>query len=126
MRKTLLLTLPLFLVFLFGGLMGNYAEVGQWLYNSSMAMESKSAGLEARKADIGEMEMSYYIHENSTKPTLVMLYGYSTVSYVALCCAKHFAEDYQIVIPQMAGHGEIAAHESWSVSRPAYVKSVVA
>ena len=126
MKKTLLLTVPLFLLFLFGGLMGNYAEVGQVLYDSSMAIESKSAGLEARKADIGEMQMSYYIHENNAKPTLVMLHGYSSDKNVWIRFAKHFAEDYQIVIPDLAGHGDTPYDESWSYSMPAQAKRVVA
>lgn len=126
MKKTLLLTVPLFLVFLFGGLMGNYGEVGQVLYDTSMSIESNLAGLEAKKADIGEMEMSYYIHANANKPTLVMLHGYSSDKNIWIRFAKHFASDYQIVIPDLAGHGETPYDESWSYSMPAQAKRVVA
>ncbi len=109
MKKSALFMVPLLLVFLLGGLISNYGEVGQMLYDHSMKLESNLSGLEAKKADIGEMEMSYYIHANANKPTLIMLHGYSSDKNVWIRFAKHFTDDYQVVIPDLAGHGERGA-----------------
>ncbi len=126
MKKTLLLIVPLVLMFLFGGLIGNYGEIGQVLYDNSMRLESSLAGLEANKADIGEMEMSYYIHAKPSKPTLIMLHGYSSDKNVWIRFAKHFAVDYQIIIPDLAGHGDTPYNADWNYSMPAQAKRVVA
>lgn len=106
--------------------MGNYAQIGQVLYDSSMTLESSLAGLEAKKEDIGEMQMSYYIHENTGKPTLVMLHGFSSDKNIWNRFAKHFSDDYQIVVPDLAGHGDTPYDESWSYGMPAQAKRVVA
>lgn len=126
MKKSALFMVPLLLVFLFGGLISNYGEVGQMLYDHSMKLESNLSGLEAKKADIGEMEMSYYIHANANKPTLIMLHGYSSDKNVWIRFAKHFTDDYQVVIPDLAGHGDTPYDESWSYSMPAQAQRVVA
>ena len=126
MKKTGLLTIPLALMFLFGLVMGNYAEVGQWLYKNAMSVESSIAGLEAKEANVGEMEMAYYIHANPGKPTLLMLHGFSSNKDIWNRFAKHFANDYQIIVPDLAGHGATPYNKSWSYSMPAQAKRVVA
>lgn len=126
MKKTLALTLPLLAIFLFGGLLSNYGEVGQVIYDKSMAIESSIAGLEAKTADIGEMNIAYYINDNPTKPTIVMLHGYSSNKNIWNRFAKYFTDDYQLVVPDLAGHGDTPFKEEWSYSMPAQAKRVVA
>lgn len=126
MKKTGLLTIPLALMFLFGAVMGNYAEVGQWLYKNAMSLESNLAGLEAKKANVGEMEMAYYMHSNPGKPTLLMLHGYSSNKDIWNRFAKYFKDDYQLIVPDLAGHGDTPYDASWSYSMPAQAKRVVA
>lgn len=126
MKKTALLTVPLVIMFLFGVVMGNYGEVGQWLYKNAMSLESSIAGLEANKADIGEMEMAYYIHANPGKPTILMLHGYSADKDNWNRFAKYFSDDYQVIVPDLAGHGDTPYDPSWSYSMPAQAKRVVA
>src|SRR5690554_8130143 len=106
MKKTLALTLPLLAIFLFGGLLSNYGEVGQVIYDKSMAIESSIAGLEAKKADIGEMNMAYYINDNPTKPAIVMLNGYRSNKNIWNCFAKYFTDDYQLFVHDLVGHGD--------------------
>src|SRR5690554_668649 len=126
MKKTLALTLPLLAMFLFGGLLSNDGEVGQVIYDKSMAIESSVAGLEAKTADIGEMNIAYYINDNPTKPTIVMLHGYSSNKNIWNRLAKYFTDDYQVVVPDLAGHDHTPFEQAWSYSIPARAERVVA
>src|SRR5690554_6993548 len=105
MKKTLALTLPLLAMFLFGGLLSNYGEVGQVIYDKSMAIESSVAGLEAKTAEIGEMNIAYYINDNPTKRTIVMLHGYSSNKNIWNRFAKYFTDEYDLVVADLAEIG---------------------
>ncbi len=86
----------------------SYPAVGHVLYRSSMAAEATLYGFEKRRVNIGELDMSLYRGGSDDRPTLLMLHGYSADKNVWLRFARHFVDDYQVIIPDMAGHGETA------------------
>lgn len=126
MKKVLLTIAIMLAAFLAGVFNAHYAAIGGWMYNNAMSLEANLAGLEKYQADIGEMELSYLLAANPGKPTLLMLHGYSADKNVWIRFAKHFTKDYQVVIPDLAGHGETPFKQEWSYAMPAQAKRVVA
>ena len=84
----------------------SYPAVGHILYNTSMAAEASIYGFKKRSIDIGELTMGFYEGGNSKQPSIVMLHGYSADKNVWLRFARHFVDDYHVIIPDMAGHGD--------------------
>lgn len=119
MKKSLYLVLPLLAALLFGLYQGAYLQVGQWLYKNAMHMEANLYGFDTGRADIGEMKLAYYWHANPGKPTLVMLHGYSADKDVWLRFARHFTSQYQVLIPDLAGHGDSPFDPTWNYGMPA-------
>lgn len=119
MNKILLLAVPLLLVFCFGLIRGNYAATGQWLYDHAMAAEASLYGFTTEQVDIGDMTLSLYHHENPGKPVIVMLHGYSADKNVWPRFARHLTDDYDIIIPDMAGHGDSPFNPQWNYGMPA-------
>lgn len=102
----------------------NYAAVGQWIYRNSQATEAWLYGFELKRMDIGEMELTLYQHTNPGKPVLVMLHGFSADKVVWLRFARHLTEQYQIIIPDLAGHGASPYQNEWDYSVPAQSRRV--
>lgn len=107
MKKFLLIA---FVTLIAGGLWSyhSYPALGHLLYTASMAGEASIYGFKERRVDIGELEMSLYQGGKPEQPTLLMLHGYSADKNVWLRFAKHFVDDYHVIIPDMAGHGDTA------------------
>ncbi len=93
-----------------------YPLIGNYVYRGSMAAEAALYGFHKQRADIGELEMVFYRGGNPEKPTLLMLHGYSADKDVWLRFARHFTDDYQVIIPDMAGHGETGFSKEWDYS----------
>lgn len=105
------------------------AKTGQWVYDNSMAAEAAIYGLSEQSIPIGDMTLSVYRNSSnlgSDKPTLLMLHGYSAEKSVWLRFAKHFTDDFNIIIPDMAGHGKTGFDKSWDYSGPAQAARLVA
>ena len=83
-------------------------------------------GFEKESVDIGDMKLALYRHANPGKPTLVMLHGYSADKDVWVRFAKHFTDDYQIIIPDLAGHGDSPYQPEWNYGMPAQAARVMA
>jgi len=119
MKRILLLTglgLPVILLAL---ILFIPAQFGQVVYQSTTRIETKIYGLEQTLVDIGEMKISLYQNEPADRPTIVMLHGFSADKDVFIRFAHYFAEDFNIVIPDMAGHGDTGFEESWDYGMPA-------
>lgn len=101
------------------GVQRNYAAVGLWIYQNSQAAEAWLYGFELRRVDIGEMELTLYQHTNPGKPVLVMLHGFSADKVMWLRFARHLTEQYHILIPDLAGHGDSPYQSGWDYSVPA-------
>lgn len=100
-------------------------SVGHAVYAKATDWEAKFYGLEQYQLDIGGMKIAYYsnLKENSeNRPSIILLHGYSADKDVWPRFAKHFLEDYYVLIPDMAGHGDTGYHKDWSYSAPAQAK----
>ena len=105
------------------------AQMGQWVYDSSMSVEASIYGFSEQEIPIGEMSLSVYRNSSnlgSDKPTLLMLHGYSAEKTVWLRFAKHFMDDFNIIIPDMAGHGKTGFNADWDYTGPAQAARLVA
>lgn len=94
-------------------------SIGHFIYNNATDIEAQFYGLQQDTVDIGELSISLYQNEKKNRPTLLMLHGYSADKDVWPRFAKYFTDDYHIVIPDMAGHGETEFNSEWSYSAPA-------
>jgi abhydrolase domain-containing protein 6 len=126
MKKISLLILPLVLALVIGMLNGAYGRVGHWLYANVTDLEASAYGFEQSAVDIGDMELALYSNSNPGKPVIVMLHGYSADKDVWPRFAKHFVDDYRVIIPDMAGHGDTGFDASWDYSMPAQAKRLAA
>lgn len=126
MKKISLLILPLVLALVVGMVNGAYGRVGHWLYANVTDLEASAYGFEQSAVDIGDMELALYSNNNPGKPAIVMLHGYSADKDVWPRFAKHFVDDYQVIIPDMAGHGDTGFDASWDYSMPAQAKRLAA
>lgn len=93
-----------------------YLDIGHWLYQNGEAAEAWLYGFEQKQVDIGEMTLSLYQHSNPGKPVIVMLHGFSADKMVWLGFARHLTEQYQILIPDLAGHGDSPYQANWDYS----------
>ncbi|MAD74641.1 MAG: hypothetical protein CML20_07615 [Rheinheimera sp.] len=106
------------------GIQRYYGELGHWLYEKGEATEAWLYGFERTQVDIGEMALSLYVHSNPSKPVIVMLHGFSADKMVWLRFARHLTEQYQILIPDLAGHGDSPYQTEWDYSVPAQSERV--
>ncbi len=127
--KKILLALVLGLPLLFVALVLSLpVQTGQWVYDSSMAVEASIYGFSEQEVPIGEMTLSVYRNSKnlgSDKPTIVMLHGYSADKGVWLRFARHLSDDFNIIIPDLAGHGDTGFNKEWSYTGPAQAARVV-
>ena len=119
MKKTTLLFSALLLALVFGLIRGQYANVGHWIYANATDLEASLYGFEQTTVDIGEMSLALYDNQQRGKAVIVMLHGYSADKDVWARFAKHLSNDYHIIIPDMAGHGDSPYDPSWDYSMPA-------
>jgi len=95
------------------------AKCGRVAYGLSVKIESRLCGLRRSKIDIGEMEISLYHSKMSVRPTILMLHGFSADKDHWVRFARYFRKDFNIVIPDMAGHGDTGYDQNWDFTMPA-------
>ncbi|SEN58957.1 Pimeloyl-ACP methyl ester carboxylesterase [Pseudomonas sp. ok272] len=84
-----------------------WPRIGHLLYNASMALEARMYHLRKVTVPIAEMGMVTYLGGPATaEKTILMLHGYSCDKTIWLRFARHFVDDYRVIIPDLAGHGE--------------------
>jgi pimeloyl-ACP methyl ester carboxylesterase len=68
---------------------------------------AKTAGLEKVQSEINGYNVSYYISKERSQPeTLVLLHGLGDDKTTFLQAAMYLSEAFNLVIPDLAGHGE--------------------
>lgn len=122
MKKIISLFSLLILAALFGVIQGAYLPLGQWLYQQGTDLEASLYGLEQQQINIGEMSLALYRNHNPTKPVVVMLHGYSADKDVWVRFARHLTDDFQVLIPDMAGHGDSAYDPNWDYGMASQAK----
>lgn len=98
--------------------------VGKWVYANVSDAEAKHYGFEQVTVDIGEMKMAAYVGGPEDKPAIVMIHGYSADKDVWPRFAKHFVDDYRVIIPDLAGHGDTGFDPKSSFRGPAQAERV--
>lgn len=98
--------------------------VGTWVYAKVSDAEAKYYGFEQVSVDIGEMRMSTYMGGPEDKPAIVMIHGYSADKDVWPRFAKHFVDDYRVIIPDLAGHGDTDFDPESSFRGPAQAERI--
>ncbi len=126
MKKSALLIISLLLALLAGLYQGAYSCIGHWLYANVTDLEANIYGFTEERVNIGEMELALYRNDNPGKPAIVMLHGFSADKDVWPRFAKHFVADYQVIIPDMAGHGDTGFKPEWDYGMPAQAARVAA
>lgn len=126
LKKSLLALAAILLVFV-GATFIAPAPMGKAVYEWAAPFEAGLYGLEKAQVNIGEMDI--YLYQNGIKPerpTIVMLHGYSADKDVWPRFAQFFSEHYNVLIPDMAGHGETGFHKDWDYGGPAQVERIIA
>ncbi|MGJ8686001.1 MAG: alpha/beta fold hydrolase [Spongiibacteraceae bacterium] len=103
-----------------------YPRVGEATFSIAANLESRVYGFEKTTTDIGELNMVAYQGGPVDGPAIVMIHGYTSDKDVWPRFAKHFVDDYRVVIPDLAGHGESGFDSSWSYTIAAQAARVVA
>jgi abhydrolase domain-containing protein 6 len=96
-----------------------YPKIGHITFENATDLEASLFGFEQKTVDIGELSLSYYESERfANKPTLLLLHGYSADKDVWPRFARHLVDDYHIIIPDFAGHGDTEFNKGWDYSAP--------
>ncbi|RUO76737.1 alpha/beta fold hydrolase [Pseudidiomarina taiwanensis] len=87
------------------------AKLGLKLYDAVMAFEAKLYGFKKAQVQTKDLKLSYYIRSpRGAKQTLLLLHGYTASKELWLRFAKQFNKmtdnRFQIIIPDLGGHGE--------------------
>lgn len=99
-------------------------KCGRFAYGLSVKIETRLYGLKRSKIDIGEMEISLYHNKITDRPTIFMLHGFSADKDGWVRFARYFKNDFNIVIPDMAGHGDTGYDQSWDFTMPAQASRI--
>lgn len=103
------------------------APIGKAIFEWAAPLEASVYGLDKKQIEIGDMTTYLYMNEiEADRPTIVMLHGYSADKDVWPRFAKHFTDDYNVLIPDMAGHGETGFRQDWHYGGPAQVARIIA
>ena len=93
-----------------------YPLIGEIVFQKGAQLEAHLYGLQKSAVDIGELEMVTYQGGPAGAETIVMVHGYTADKDVWPRFARHLVDDYQVVIPDLAGHGETAFKPDWDYS----------
>ena len=105
----------------------SYPEIGHLAYDNVTDIEANIYGFTQLKVDIDELSISLYMSQyDPQKETLLMLHGYSADKDVWPRFARHFVDDYNVIIPDMAGHGDTGFDSQWDYHMPQQARRLVA
>lgn len=87
---------------------GCSASQQESIYNKAIDLARNAADLTLKQADTGDVEMRY-LERPGTGPTVLLLHGFSANKDTWLKFAAEMPEEYHLIIPDLAGHGETPA-----------------
>lgn len=105
---------------------GSHPELGRWMMQKGGQLEARWHGFREKTVAAGGIDHRLYEGGSPEKPTIVMLHGYSADKDVWPRFAAHLVEDYHIVIPDMAGHGETGFQVHWDYDIPSQAERIAA
>ncbi|MCD8520834.1 MAG: alpha/beta hydrolase [Saccharospirillaceae bacterium] len=100
-----LASLVILTTLLLGGCSESQQEV---IYNKTIDFARSAAGLTLKQANTGDVTMSYLEREGSG-PAVLLLHGFSANKETWLTFAAALPQNYHLIIPDLAGHGETPA-----------------
>lgn len=103
-----------------------YPVVGEKTLQIGGQLEARVHGLTEKSVFAAGINHRLYEGGDPSKPTLVLLHGYSADKDVWPRFAAHLIQDYHIVIPDMAGHGETGFNLDWKYDIPSQAARIVA
>lgn len=102
-----------------------YPAVGQLTYDLSAGIESRLYGLHKEVVTVEGIPMTLY-RSSGTGPAIVMIHGFSADKDVWARFARHFSGQYQVIIPDLPGHGDTGFKPEWSYSIEAQTRRIAA
>lgn len=103
-----------------------YPAIGQLTYDLASAAESRLYGLHKERVTVDGVPMVFYRSNGQNRgDAILMLHGFSADKDVWARFARHFTEGHQVIIPDLAGHGETGYQPDWKYSIPAQSERLV-
>lgn len=124
-----LLALAAAALLLAGGLAiaATYPAIGRWVYEDGGRAEASLYGLHREQLAAGDVRFTVYRGgAGAERETIVLLHGYSADKQVWPRFARHLLDRYQVIIPDLAGHGETGFVPGLDYSAPAQARRVAA
>ncbi len=109
-----------------GAVVATYPKIGDLIYDTAIAIESTVYGLGRRTQALDDLAMVYYRGGPEAAPAIVMVHGYTSDKTVWLRFARHFTGSHQVIIPDLAGHGETAFDPALSHTQQAQAARIAA
>ena len=128
MARTRTLKLPLLaaLAAAIGWSAFTYPAIGQLTYNLASAAESRLYGLHKERVTVDGVPMVLYRSQGrNTGEAILMLHGFSADKDVWARFARHFTDGHQVIVPDLAGHGETGYQPEWPYTIPAQSERLV-
>jgi len=104
-----------------------YPALGHWIYHDGGQWEARLSGFHQEQIAAGDVTFSVY--RGGTQPgreTIVLLHGYSADKQVWVRFAKHLLDRYEVIVPDLAGHGDTGFVTGLDYSAPAQARRVAA
>lgn len=111
-----------------------YPAIGQLTYDLASAAESRLYGLHKERVTVDGVPMVFYRSQGRntgqntgqhTGDAILMLHGFSADKDVWARFARHFTGNHQVIVPDLAGHGETGYQPDWKYSIPAQSERLV-
>lgn len=117
MKKTSIILIATLVVFC-ALVIVNPGTVGGFVYRSTILLESTIYGLDEEFVNVEGINISLYKNHNIKRPTIFMLHGFSADKDNWIRFAKYFDADFNLLIPDLAGHGKTDFDKEWDYSLP--------
>lgn len=102
-----------------------YPLLGRLIYDDGGRLEARLYGLTVEQATVDGLHMTYYRGgPRNGAQTIVLLHGYSADKQVWPRFARHLLDRYQVIIPDLGGHGDSDFLPEQSYSAPAQAHRV--
>ncbi|MDP3858709.1 MAG: alpha/beta fold hydrolase [Stagnimonas sp.] len=124
-----LLALAAAALLLAGGLAiaATYPAIGRWAYEDGGQAEARLYGFHSEQLAAGDVRFTVYRGgTGAARETIVLLHGYSADKQVWPRFARHLLDRYQVIIPDLAGHGATGFVPGLDYSAPAQARRVAA
>lgn len=103
-----------------------YPRLGQLVYHHAARAEAALYGFRTETVPISDARLVIYrAGQGEGRETLILLHGYSADRQVWPRFAKHLLDRYDIVIPDLAGHGDTGFTSGLDYSAPAQARRVI-